>query len=244
MNAIELSPPVLCPELQAIAEQAAKFLEAARARSTRRAYTSDVRDFEEFCVAHGLPFLPSTPEVVVLYITHLASRATVSTIQRRPAATTYAHRQTGYASPASPRKHFEVREVLAGIKRTLGVAQQGAVPLLGDTIRRIVDACTNNVLDLRDRALVLLGFAAGSRHSELASILEVGDLTFSDMGLYIWLRRSKTHQEKTGRVIAISVGEHAETWPVLVLQAQLADPASRCTLRERSQLSPYRRAFA
>jgi site-specific recombinase XerD len=210
MNAIELFPRAPNSALESLAEQAAKFAEAARARSTRRAYTSDVRDFEEFCAAHALPFLPSSPETIAFYITHLASRVTVSTIRRRLAAITYAHRERGFESPATPRRHFVVREVLAGIKRTLGVAQQGAPPLLGNAIRRIVDACPGNLLGTRDRALVLLGFAAGSRRSELTSILEVRDLTFSDRGLYIMLRRSKTDQEKTGRVVAIPVGEHAE----------------------------------
>jgi hypothetical protein len=86
MNVIELSPPVPCLELQSIAEQAAKFLETARARSTRRAYTSDVRDFETFCAGHALLFLPSSLETIALYITHLASRVTISTIRRRLAA--------------------------------------------------------------------------------------------------------------------------------------------------------------
>ena len=74
MNAIELSPPVPCPELQSIVEQTANFLEAAPARSARRDYTSDVRDFEEFCAVHKLRFLPSCPETIALYITHLPSR--------------------------------------------------------------------------------------------------------------------------------------------------------------------------
>jgi hypothetical protein len=146
---------------------------------------------------------------------------TVSTIRRRLAAITYAHRHAGYDSPGTARKHFAVREVLAGIRRTLGVAQQGAEPLLGDAIQRIAAACPTSLLGLRDRALVLLGFSAASRRGELASILEVQDLTFADQGLYILLRRSKTDQEQVGRTVAIPFGKHPETCPVMAVRSWL-----------------------
>jgi len=221
MNAIELSPRAPNPALKFLVEQAAKFAEAARARSTRRAYASDLRDFQDFCVGHGLACLPATPETVALFITYLASRVTVSTIRRRLAAITYAHRQAGYDSPATPRKHFVLHEVLAGITRTLGVVQPGAEPILGDAVRRIVAACPENLIGTRDRALILLGFAAGSRRNELASILEVRDLTSTEQGIYIRMRMSKTDQEKAGRTIAIPFGEHLETCPVVSVRTWL-----------------------
>jgi site-specific recombinase XerD len=221
MNAIALSPPTPNPSLESLAEQAAKFAEAARARSTRRAYASDLRDFQDFCIGHGLHYLPSTPETVALYITYLASRVTVSTIRRRLAAITYHHRQMGCDSPATPRRHFLVREVLAGISRSLGVLQQGAEPILGDAVRRFVAACPENLVGIRDKALITLAYASGSRRSELASIWEVRDLTFSEQGLYIRMRLSKTDQEKAGRTIAIPFGEHLETCPVVSVRTWL-----------------------
>jgi site-specific recombinase XerD len=221
MLAIEIIPRAPSPALESLVAQAAQYFEAARATSTRKSYASDFRDFESFCTAYGLPFLPSTPETVALYLTHLASRAAVSTCRRRLAAITYVHRQKGYDSPATPRKHFVLREVLAGITRTIGVTQYGAEPILRDTIRQIVDACPENLLGTRDRALVLLGFATGSRRSELASILEIGDLTFTEQGLYMRMRRSKTDQEKVGRTIAVPFGENPKTDPVKTLRAWL-----------------------
>jgi site-specific recombinase XerD len=221
MNAIELSRLAPYPGLQTLAERAAQFLEAARASSTRRAYASDLSDFEAFRGAHRLACLPATPETVALYITHLTSRAAVSTIKRRLAAITYIHRQHGHQSPATTRMNFVVREVLAGITRTIGVAQQSAEPLLGDAIRLIVAGCPQSLLGTRDRALILLGFAAGSRRSELASILEIRDLSFTEQGLCMRMRQSKTDQKKVGRTIAIPFGEHSETCPVLAIRAWL-----------------------
>jgi site-specific recombinase XerD len=222
MNELLMIPASQSPELGALAELTAKFICAAKACSTRKAYAADLADFQRFAIRHSLPFLPSTPETVVLYIVDLASRLSVATIRRRMAAITSAHREAGYTdSPASPRRHYVVREVLAGMKRTLGTAQQGTAPLLTGDIRRIVAATPDNLLGLRDRALVLVGFSGAFRRGELTSILEVEDLAFTESGLYIRLRRSKTDQEQQGRNVAVPLGEHPETCPVRALRSWL-----------------------
>lgn len=172
MNQFAISLVSRGPELGVLVEQAARFLEAAKAHSTRQAYARGWADFRLFTQRHSLPFLPSTPEVVALYISDLAIRLSVSTIRRRMAAITNAHKEAGFPdSPASPRQHFVVREVLAGIKRSLGTVQHGVDPLLIDDIRNIVAAATpDRLLGLRDRALVLVGFSGAFRRSELATI--------------------------------------------------------------------------
>jgi site-specific recombinase XerD len=222
MNELLMINASQTPELGALVEQTARFICAAKAGSTQRAYAADLADFQRFATRHSLPFLPSTPKTVALYMTDLASHLSVATIRRRMAAITSAHREAGYTdSPASPRRHYVVREVLAGIKRTLGTAQQGTAPLLTGDIRRIVAATPDNLLGLRDRALVLVGFSGAFRRGELTSILEVEDLAFIEGGLYIRLRRSKTDQEQQGRNVAVPLGEHPETCPVRALRSWL-----------------------
>ena len=217
-----LSAPAEGRDLEHLLAEAAKFISAAKARSTRDAYTADARDFAAFCKAHSLPSLPSTSQAVALYITQLARHATVATIRRRLAAINYTHREAGYSdSPASARNNFIVREVLNGIRRTRGTAQHGADPLLADAVKRIAAACPDTLLGTRDRALVLCGFSGAFRRSELTHILEVDDLTFTPQGLYIRLPRSKTDQEQAGRTVAIGMGEHAESCPVRALRAWL-----------------------
>lgn len=211
-------------DLEPLLARAAQFLHAAKAVSTRRAYASDFRDFAAFCAAHALPFLPSSPETVALYMTHLATQVTVATIRRRLAAITYAHREAGYPdSPASTRKHFIVREVRGGIARTRGSAQHGADPLLGGEVKRIAAACPNTLLGARNKALTLLGFSGAFRRSEIATILEVCDLTFTEQGLSVRLPRSKTDQEQAGRMVAIGFGEHEVSCPVRALRTWLDD---------------------
>lgn len=222
MTQLEISSLPRSPELGVLVEQAAKFLEAARAGSTRKAYAEDLADFRRFTERHSLPFLPSTPETVALYIADLASRLSVSTIRRRMAAITNAHKEAGFSnSPASPRQHYIVREVLAGIKRKVGTVQHGVDPLLAEDIRKIVTAGPDNLLGLRDRALVLVGFSGAFRRSELTSVLEVEDLNFTSTGLSIRMRRSKTDQEGKGRSVDIPFGEFPETCPVRALLSWL-----------------------
>ncbi len=221
MNEFAISLVSPSPELGFLVEQAARFLEAAKAHSTRQAYARDWNDFRLFTERHSLAFLPSTPEVVALYISHLATRLSVSTIRRRMSAITNAHKEAGFPnSPASPQQHFVVREVLAGIKRSLGTAQHGVDPLLVEDIRKIV-AASDGLLGLRDRALVLVGFSGAFRRSELTTRLEVADLDFADHGLYIRMRRSKTDQEGQGRTVAVPPGEHPDTCPIRALRTWL-----------------------
>lgn len=92
-------------------------------------------------------------------------------------------------------------EVLKGARRKLGVAQKGKDPLFINDVRRLVAACPSHLLGLRDRAR----FAGAFRRSGLASIY-ASDLAFSDSGLVVKLRHSKTDHEGEGREVAIPFG--------------------------------------
>ncbi len=209
------------PGLDDLIQKANDLMRAAKANSTRKAYRSDWRDFESWCNAHQLPSLPSTPQTVALYIADCVNHLAAATISRRLASITKAHQAAGFTNSPASTKNFVVGEVLQGARRKLGVAQKGKEPLLVNDVRRLVAACPPNLLGLRDRALVLIGFAGAFRRSELASICS-SDLTFSDSGLVIHLRHSKTDQEGEGREVAIPFGEHEETCPVRALREYLA----------------------
>jgi integrase len=88
----------------------------------------------------------------------------------------------------------------------------------------MVDATDEGLIGLRDRALILLGFAGAFRRAELVA-LDVTDLQFSRDGLTVTLRRSKTDQEGQGRKIGIPYGANPETCPVRTLQAWLEEAA-------------------
>jgi integrase len=72
----------------------------------------------------------------------------------------------------------------------------------------MVDKVDTDIKGLRDRALLLLGFAGAFRRSELVA-LDIADLEFCNNGLRVTIRRSKTDQEGLGATIAIVSGSTA-----------------------------------
>jgi site-specific recombinase XerD len=198
-----------------------RFMQAAKAPATRDAYATDFRDFVNWCNAHQLPSLPSNPPTVALYIADAADRLAPATIGRRLVSINQAHRAAGhFDSPASTRNPL-IGATLKGIRRTLGVAQKVKTPLVADGVRSLVTASPANLLGLRDRALILIGYAGGFRRSSLAMI-EVSDIADRADGIGITLQKSKTDQEGVGRVVPIPFGTQAATCPVSALRAWLA----------------------
>jgi Phage integrase family len=125
---------------------------------------------------------------------------------------------------------------MAGIRRAKGTAPETKAPTLTDDIRAMCAKLPEGLLGVRDRALLLLGFAGAFRRSELVS-LDVSDLELNSQGLVVMLRRSKTDQEGAGRKIGIPYGSTYWTCPVRSLQAWLEEsgivegPLFRCVNR-------------
>ena len=198
-------------------EQVREYIRASKSENTLRGYQSDWRHFCAWCEAHGQSPLPATSETVASYIAGCASHLKVGSIQRRLNAITEAHKAMGLDSPThSPL----VANTMKGIRRTLGTTAAQKAPALTDDIRAMLDATDAGMIGLRDRALILLGFAGAFRRSELVG-LAVDDSAFGKDGLTVTLRRSKTDQAGAGRKIGIPYGSNPETCPVRVLQAWL-----------------------
>jgi integrase len=206
--------------LEELIQKAKTFVAAAKAPATLKAYRNDWRDFESWCREHQLPSLPSTPESVALYIADRASRLASGTIARRLTSITKAHQAAGFNDSPAMTRHFVVGETLKGVRRTIGTAQHGKDPLLSADIRRIVAARREDLLGLRDAALVLVGFAGGFRRSELA-LIHICDLKFSADGVVVNVRKSKTDQEGAGREVGLPFGAGQDTCPVHALRQWL-----------------------
>ena len=173
------------------------------------------------CESHELGPLPASPETVASYIAECAERLKVGSIQRRLNAVAEAHKAAGLESPTH---HAIVANTMKGIRRIMGTAPIQKAAALTDDIRAMVDATDAGLIGLRDRALVLLGFAGAFRRSELVG-LTVEDCAFGKDGLTVTLRRSKTDQAGAGRKIGIPYGSNPETCPVRCLQDWLAQAA-------------------
>jgi site-specific recombinase XerD len=192
---------------------AQRFVDMAMSKSTVKAYTSDFAHFEAWCRAQRLPSLPAKPSTVGLYLASMAeSGYKISTIARRLAAIALLHRDRNLPSPASL-KFPAVGGVIRGIQREKGVRPDQKRALTTDELRKMVTALPNTPLGLRNRALLLIGFAGGFRRSELARIDFEGVKDTED-GLRILIRSSKTDQEGEGRWIGIAYGSNPATCPV------------------------------
>jgi site-specific recombinase XerD len=193
------------------------YARASKASATWRAYRTDLDDFAAWCRHHNVEALPAAPETVAAYLSDLATRLKVSTVQRRVSAISQAHQAAGYETPTAS---TIVRLTMRGIQRTHAPSQRvrQAEPAVTATIRKFVHPLGDSLIDKRDRALLLIGFAGAFRRSELVA-LEVGDITETDDGLRIVLRQSKTDQEGEGMVKGLPYGSEEATCPVRAWRA-------------------------
>jgi integrase len=181
-----LDRPVGSPSL-------AEYIAAASSDNTRRAYRNDLCSF----VARG-GTLPSTPQTVADYLVAHASELSPVTLSRRLVAIGRAHTVLGYPNPC---RSELVRTTLRGIWRLHGRPQRQVQPALREDVLAMLPHMTGT-RGIRDRALILVGFAGAFRRSELVA-LQHEDAAFVKEGLTLMIRRSKTDQVCAGRKVAI-----------------------------------------
>jgi integrase len=192
------------------------YARASKSAATLRCYASDWLDWLRFCGAHNACPLPAHPGMLAAWLSSLADAGKrASTISRRLAAVGHRHREAGI--DPLPTASQGVRETLAGIKRTIGTAPAQKSAATADIVRRMLDSCGDDLIGLRDRALISFGLASALRRSELCA-LTLDDLVPVPDGYRVLIRRSKTDQEGSGQEIAVPRGlklrpvECVENW--------------------------------
>ncbi len=188
---------------EALSEKSKRRLNRSKAENTVKAYDADWRDFMDWCAAHEKTPLPAEPETIVNYVSDLADNARANTVARRVTAISENHIAAGYDGEKNPAKNGVVRAAIASIRREKGTFQQGKSPILLETLPLLADCFQGDSLPtLRDRALILLGFAGAFRRSELVAV-QVENLTFSPQGLVVFIPRAKGDQTGKGSSVAI-----------------------------------------
>lgn len=219
---------------ETLADRARDYVEAASSANTRRAYAADWKHFTTWCRRQHLDALPPDPQVVRLYITACASGSTVgtasrgkkpnsvSTIERRLSSLSWNYAQRGQSFD---RKDRHIATVMAGIRNSHATPPRQKEAILPEDLTAMLETLDRGTLrGLRDRAMLLLGFAGGLRRSEIVG-LDVGRdqtedgrgwIEVLDKGVLVRLRG------KTGwREAEISRGSSDATCPVVALQTWL-----------------------
>ena len=189
-----------------------KNLKNSKSLNTLRAYQADFKDFSSFCTKNSFSNLPTEPKIIALYITHLSKSSKFSTLKRRIASISVIHKVKGHYLDT---KHPIIMENMHGIKRTLGSRQKSKKPILINDLKLIIQAIDKE--QIRDKSLILLGFAGGFRRSELVNICHE-DLEFVPEGVKILIKRSKTDQSGEGIIKAIPYFDNQNYCPVINLK--------------------------
>ena len=203
--------PVLGPAAAAALAAAKAYARKATAPATLRAYRADWEHYAQWCAATGLAPVPAAPATVGAYLASLAETHAPATIRRRLAAIGKMHRFNDL--PWNP-AHRDIQGPLQGVLRAHGRPAQKAAALTIDMLRRLVATCDCGNRGRRDRALLLIGFAAALRRSELVALRVEDVAPAAGGGLRLRIRRAKTDKAGEGAEVGLPRGKHAETCPV------------------------------
>ena len=147
------------------AERVRMYAAQSKAPNTKRAYASDWRHFEAWCLQADRTSLPAESESVALYLAALAEESRVSTLTRRLSAIAVVHQLAGYESPT---RNSMLRAVVAGIRRSKGTAERGKRPVTAVALHAI---CATLPKTTTECAIALSSYSALLGHSAVPNSL-------------------------------------------------------------------------
>jgi integrase len=181
-------------------ERISRYLGASSSENTRLAYRKAWQDFEGYCRTNRFGSLPAKPETIMAYLTWLAdSGYKPSTIQVRLSAIAFVHARKYAGDPnyVNPAQSEMVSVVMSGIRRELRGSTARKDPITRAELSKMVDELPHDLHGIRDRAILLLGFAGALRRSEIVS-LDLKHVRFTPKGMTVTLPYSKTDQAGEG----------------------------------------------
>lgn len=213
--------------LDRLVDTARDYARAAASENTLKAYARDWAHFTRWCRLKGTDPLSPSPEMIGLYLADLAAPAgnapalSVSTIERRLSGLAWNYAQRGLTLD---RKNRHIATVLAGIKRKHARPPVQKEAIGAEDILAMLATLPHDLRGLRDRAILLIGYAGGLRRSEIVS-LDVGKDDTPDSGGWIGIFEGGallTLNAKTGwREVEIGRGSTDQTCPVHALEQWL-----------------------
>lgn len=219
--------------LDRLVETARDYARAAASENTLKAYARDWAHFARWCRMRGADPLPPSSELIGLYIADLAAPQgqmegkapspsasrplSVASIERRLSGLAWDYAQRGQRLD---RKDRHIATVLAGIRRKHARPPTQKEAILPEDIRAMLATLPHDLRGLRDRAILLIGFAGGLRRSEIVA-LDHGKDDTPDSGGWVQILDDGallTLRGKTGwREVEIGRGSSDQTCPVHAL---------------------------
>lgn len=199
----------------------------SKAPNTLRAYRSDLRMFGTWCDRHHLTTLPATPETVAAYAVDQRATHRLSTVRRQLSSVAKAHLVAGLPNPCASEL---LRATVAGLARQHPQTPKRAAAMTPAHLRQTLAGIRGAELaDLRDRAVLLVGWCAALRRSEIAG-LRWCDIENEPAGVVLTLHGTKTDKTGEGQRSPLAAEKVAAVCPVRALRAWQAvlvavDPA-------------------
>ena len=191
--------------VQMAAEQ---YLRESLSQNTRRAYRAQISKWVEWCAQKRVEPWPADLVQVVNYLSERADAGqAVSTIRTAVAAIRFSHEAQGLPFDS---RALAIVKVLKGITRTSGKIAKQAEPIRAhDAFRAITVEDDANVIELRDAAVIAMGY------------------------LFVWFRAiSMTIGWKFVVSFAQSVNVERNPWPVTLPLSPIRLSDSRKTILE------------
>ncbi|WP_332700992.1 tyrosine-type recombinase/integrase [Devosia sp.] len=178
-----------------------KRLEGAYSDHTLRSYQSDFGLFAQWCRRHRTPFLPASVKTVVAYLGAEGARLKPSTMKHRLSAVRKVHQVCKLPDPT---EDPDVDLAMRRIRRTQPSRPRQAWGLTAELCETLMACCSDDLIGLRDKVLVSVGFDTLCRRGELVA-LSICDLTLNATGRYgVLVRRAKNDPEGSGRTAHLS----------------------------------------
>lgn len=201
-----------------VPDETAALIREAVPENTAIAYRSRWRSFEKWCGQSGRVAIPATAQTVAAYLTHLATERGLkaTSVDAHLTAIKAVHRGAGAAVPDG----LTARKVVVAAQRREAIRDgrygpRRAVPVMVPDLPALMAACdTDTAAGLRNRAIVLLGFALLARRSELAA-LNISDVELvPGEGIAVTIRSSKTDHAARGVTRRIHYASSETVCPV------------------------------